>query len=66
MPTTPNSTLLGQSALVNHLTTIKLALELLERDNLLERQSPLTHNQQALVQLALDATDDVVAELPRS
>jgi hypothetical protein len=66
MPTTPNSTLLGQSALFNHLTTIKLALELLERDNLLERQSPLTHKQQALVQLALDATDDVVAELPRS
>ena len=55
-----NSTILAQSALLNHLTTIKLALTSLERD------SPLSSKQQALVQLALDAADEVVLGLPRS
>lgn len=59
----PNGTMQVQSLLLNHLTTIKLALELLEREH------PLSSKQQGLVQLALDAADtllgadDVVGEL---
>jgi hypothetical protein len=54
-----NSTILAQSSLLNHLTTIKLALELLERDR------PLSRKQHALLELALTAADEVVLELPR-
>ena len=55
-----NSTILAPSSLLNRLTTINLALELLERE------PPLTTKQRALVQLALDAAHDVAAKLPRS
>jgi hypothetical protein len=55
-----NSTLLMPSSLLNHLTIIKLALELLERE------SSLTHKQRALIELALTAVDELAAELPRS
>ena len=51
----PNTTMQAQSLLLNHLTTIKLALELLEREN------PLSYKQQGLLQLALDATDTLLA-----
>ncbi len=54
-----NSTILAPSSLLNHLTTIKLALELLERDR------PLSRKQHALLELALTAADEVVLELPR-
>jgi hypothetical protein len=43
-------------ALCDHLTTIKLALQLLERER------SLTEKQRALVQVALAATDDVLGE----
>lgn len=52
----PNSTMLAQS-LLNHLTTIKLALELLEREH------PLSYKQQGLVQLALAAADALAVGL---
>jgi hypothetical protein len=55
-----NCTILAPSSLLNHLTTINLALELLERE------PPLTSKQRALVQLALEAAHDVAAELTRS
>ena len=54
-----NRTIPAPSSLLNRLTTIKLALELLERD------SPLTSKQRDLVQLALNAAHDMAAELPR-
>ena len=50
----PNGTMQAQSLLLNHLTTIKLALELLERE------SPLSYKQQGLVQLALHAADTLL------
>jgi hypothetical protein len=43
-------------ALCDHLTTIKLALQLLERER------SLTDKQRALVQVALTATDNVLGE----
>jgi hypothetical protein len=55
-----NCTILAPSSLLNHLTAINLALELLERE------PPLTSKQRALVQLALEAAHDVAAELTRS
>jgi hypothetical protein len=55
-----NRTILAPSSLLNRLTTINLALELLER------KPPLTAKQRALVQLALDAAHDVAAGLSRT
>jgi hypothetical protein len=55
-----NGTIMAPPSLLNRLTTIKLALELLERE------PPLTGKQRALVELALHAADEVAAELPRS
>jgi hypothetical protein len=55
-----NSTILPQSSLLNHLTTIKMALVLLERG------TPLSRQQLAVVQRALTATDDLVAGRVRS
>jgi len=52
-----HGTTLAQPSLINHLTAIKLALQLLER------KDPLSRKQQALVQLALNAADAVVEEL---
>jgi hypothetical protein len=54
------TTILAPSSLLNRLTAINLALELLERE------PPLTTKQRALVHLALEAAHDVAAELPRS
>ena len=58
-----NSMTVMSSSLLNHLTTIKLALELVER---LERERPLSSDQQTLVQLAREVTDDVLGEVVRS
>jgi hypothetical protein len=52
-----NSQIFVPSSLLNHLTTIKLALELLERER------SLSGKQQGLVQLALDAADAVAVEV---
>jgi hypothetical protein len=52
-----NSRVLVPSSLLNHLTTIKLALELLERER------ALSCKQQGLVQLALDAAAEMAVEL---
>ena len=52
-----NNGVLVPSSLLNHLTTIKLALELLERER------SLSCKQQGLVQLALDAAAEMAGEL---
>ena len=52
-----NNGVLVPSSLLNHLTTIKLALELLERER------SLSCKQQGLVQLALDAATEMAGEL---
>jgi len=52
-----NNGVLVPSSLLNHLTTIKLALELLERER------SLSGKQQGLVQLALDAATEMAGEL---
>jgi hypothetical protein len=50
----PNSPIKDQCSLLNHLTTIKLALELLERE------PSLSGRQRALLRTALSAADEVV------
>jgi hypothetical protein len=53
----PNSRMLMPSSLLNHVTTIKLALELFERE------SPLSLKQHAFVELAREAADTLAVEL---
>jgi len=51
-----HSLIVAHSSLLNHLTAIKLALELLERGR------PLSSTQQELVQVALGAANAAVTE----
>jgi hypothetical protein len=55
-----NSTILAQSSLLNHLTTIKMALALLEWG------TPFSRQQLAVVQRVLTAADELVTQRPRS